>query len=76
MHSPQQRHRESAFTLIELLTVIAIISLLISILMPSLSRARDQSKGVHCLARFKDLSIALSAYENENHDLLPPCAIQ
>lgn len=64
----------SGFTLIELLVVIAIISLLISILMPSLGRARDQSKGVHCLTRLKDLANAMAAYENENSDLLPPCA--
>ncbi len=67
-----RRHR--AFTLIELLVVVSIISLLISILMPSLGRARDQSKAVHCLARLKDLANAFSAYENDNHDLLPPCA--
>jgi prepilin-type N-terminal cleavage/methylation domain-containing protein/prepilin-type processing-associated H-X9-DG protein len=66
-----RQHR--AFTLIELLTVVAIISLLISILMPSLGRARDQAKGVHCLARLKDMGNALGAYENENDDLMPPC---
>ncbi len=65
--------RRAAFTLIELLTVVAIISLLISILMPSLSRARDQAKGVHCLARLKDIANAAAAYENENEFLLPPC---
>lgn len=64
--------RQRGFTLIELLTVIGIISLLISILMPSLSRARDQAKGVHCLARMKDFAIGLAAYENIYDDLLPP----
>ncbi len=68
------RPQHEAFTLIELLTVVAIISLLISILMPSLGRARDQSKGVHCLTRLKDLANGMAAYENENSDLLPPCA--
>ena len=61
-----------AFTLIELLTVVAIISLLISILMPSLSRARDQAKSVHCLARLRDYGNALAAYENVSGDVLPP----
>ena len=61
-----------AFTLIELLVVVSIISLLISILMPSLSRARDQSKSVHCLARLKDFGTGLASYENVNSDLLPP----
>jgi len=73
---PDRSHdaRAAAFTLIELLTVVAIISMLISILMPSLGRARDQSKGVHCLSRLKDLANAMAAYENENRDALPPCA--
>ena len=53
-----------AFTLIELLVVVSIISLLISILLPSMSRARAQAKGVHCLARLKDFGNALATYEN------------
>ncbi len=60
-----------AFTLIELLVVISIISLLISILMPSLSRAREQAKSVHCAARLKDMGNALAAYENVSV-VLPP----
>ena len=64
--SPAQRRaaRADGFTLIELLVVIAIISLLISILMPSLSRARDQAKSVHCLARLNDIGTALATSAN------------
>lgn len=60
------------FTLIELLVVISIISLLISILMPSLSRARGQAKSVHCLARLKEFGNALAAYDNMSGGALPP----
>ena len=60
------------FTLIELLVVISIISLLISILMPSLSRARGQAKSVHCLARLKEFGNALAAYDNMTGGALPP----
>jgi prepilin-type N-terminal cleavage/methylation domain-containing protein/prepilin-type processing-associated H-X9-DG protein len=60
------------FTLIELLVVISIISLLISILMPSLSRARGQAKSVHCLARLKEFGNALAAYDNITGGALPP----
>lgn len=70
----EQKRRRGGFTLIELLVVVSIIGLLISILMPSLGRARDQSKAVHCLARLKDLGNATAAYENDNRDLLAPCA--
>ncbi|UCG15548.1 MAG: prepilin-type N-terminal cleavage/methylation domain-containing protein [Phycisphaerales bacterium] len=66
------RSRRDAFTLIELLTVVAIISLLISILLPSLSRAREQAKSTHCLARLKDFANGLAAYENLYQDQLPP----
>ncbi len=58
------------FTLIELLTVVSIISLLVSILLPSLSQARSQAKGVHCLARLREMAVGLNAYENV-HTTLP-----
>ena len=67
-----QFNRLRGFTLIELLVVVGIISLLISILMPSLSRARDQAKGVQCLARMHDYANALAAYINTSNDSLPP----
>ncbi|MCO6436489.1 MAG: prepilin-type N-terminal cleavage/methylation domain-containing protein [Phycisphaerae bacterium] len=63
---------QRAFTLIELLVVISIISLLISILLPSLSRAREQGKSVHCLARLKEFGNAIAAYENVSGGVLPP----
>ncbi len=52
--------------------VISIIALLMSILLPSLSRARDQSKSVHCLARLSEFGKAIAAYENVSDDYLPP----
>jgi prepilin-type N-terminal cleavage/methylation domain-containing protein/prepilin-type processing-associated H-X9-DG protein len=63
---------DRAFTLIEMLVVVSIISLLISILLPSLSRAREQAKGVHCLARLKEFGTALAGYENLSASILPP----
>lgn len=64
------RHR-SAFTLIELLTVVAIISLLISILTPSLSRARQQAKAAACGARMHEYGIAFNIYANNADSQLP-----
>lgn len=69
---PLRRSRRRGFTLIELLVVISIISLLISILMPSLSRARDQAKGVHCLARLREFGTALASYETAYQSMMPP----
>lgn len=72
MPQVHRRANAPAFTLIELLVVISIISLLISILLPSLGRARDQAKGVHCLARLKDIGNGLATYENISGGVLPP----
>ena len=58
--------KQDAFTLIELLVVIAVIALLMGILMPSLSRARQQGKKVVCVAHMKGLGTALRMYADDN----------
>ena len=60
------------FTLIELLVVIAIIGLLISILLPSLSRARHMAKGMVCLSNLRQLSHGWHLYADENRDVSVP----
>ncbi len=65
------RRRLRAFTLIELLTVVFIISLLISITMPSLSRARAQAKATACGARLHDMGLALTNYARDFDGYLP-----
>jgi prepilin-type N-terminal cleavage/methylation domain-containing protein/prepilin-type processing-associated H-X9-DG protein len=62
----------TGFTLIELLVVVGIISLLMSILTPSLSRARQQAKSTVCLTRLSEFMKALTAYSSDNNFLLPP----
>jgi len=57
--------RTKAFTLVELLVVISIIALLVSILMPSLSRAQELARRVNCAANLKNIGTALQMYTAE-----------
>lgn len=58
-----------AFTLVELLVVISIIALLLSILMPSLSKAREQARSVVCKTGLKNLGLAAITYGADNDDI-------
>jgi competence protein ComGC len=57
-----------------LLVVIAIIALLVSILLPSLTRARELAKQAVCRTRLKGLGTSLGIYQNENDDKFPVLA--
>jgi len=58
--------RKRGFTLIELLIVIGIISVLAALLMPTLSRAREQGKRVSCMSNLRQLGMAVTMYLSEN----------
>ncbi|AQQ71476.1 PilD-dependent protein PddA [Limihaloglobus sulfuriphilus] len=63
--------RKKGFTLIELLVVISIIALLMAILMPALSKARNQAKLVIDMANSKQIGTVLMVFKAENSDYVP-----
>src|SRR5688572_14108756 len=65
--------RGRGFTLVELLIVIGLIALLISLLIPALSRAREQSNRVKCMANLRTLGQAMFLYAANHKDRLPNC---
>lgn len=65
------RPRELAFTLVELLVVVAIVALLISILLPSFKRARDQAKAVKCGGLQHGFANGLATYYTEYQQWIP-----
>ena len=63
--------KTKGFTLIELLVVIAIIALLVSILLPSLNRARELAKRAMCGSNLSGIGKAFALYNGENDDAWP-----
>lgn len=67
---------KKGFTLIELLVVIAIIALLVSILMPGLSRARELAKRASCASNASSIGKAIALYQGSYKDAYPWVASQ
>ncbi len=67
-HEPNRR---AAFTLIEVLVVVAIIALLIAILLPSLSKARENARSAVCLSNLKQIGGGVHMYVSDGKATLP-----
>ncbi len=68
MVNKKNRH---GFTLIELLVVIAVIALLLAVLIPALSMAKEHAKRLACSSNLKSIGTCLVLYSEANEDRLP-----
>ena len=60
-----------AFTLVELLVVVAIMAVLVAILIPALQRAREQAQRTVCKTQLRQIFIGFLGYAGDNRDIFP-----
>ena len=65
--------RRRAFTLVELLVVVGIVAVLVGLLMPALSRAREQARAVQCASNIRQVAMAMALYEAD-YRVFPYCS--
>ncbi len=63
--------RRHGFTLVELLVVIGIIAILISVLVPTLAKAREQARSVQCLSNIRQIATAVMMFSAEHNGWMP-----
>jgi prepilin-type N-terminal cleavage/methylation domain-containing protein/prepilin-type processing-associated H-X9-DG protein len=74
--SSYRSFRTHAFTLVELLVVVAIIAILSAVLLPALAGAKQKAKNMRCLNNLKELGIGCAMYAVDNNDQLPETSHQ
>ncbi len=71
MHLKRSRQKEWAFTLIEILVVLAIIVVLAALLLPTLARAKGKAQAVTCLNHVRQWGLGIALYTEESNDIFP-----
>jgi len=70
-----RRRPPGAFSLVELIVVIGIIALLVAMLMPALSRARETAKTIQCASQLRQVGQSLEMYAANSKWFLPPWSL-
>ena len=68
---PSRRPRCRAFTLVELLVVIAVIGVLLALLLPAMGRARESARRAVCLSNLRQVFNTVQGYAAANRDAVP-----
>lgn len=63
--------RRAAFTLVEMLVVVAIMAVMLGVLLPATSRAKEQSNRLSCQSQLRTISMAIAAYQHDFDGQLP-----
>jgi prepilin-type processing-associated H-X9-DG protein len=71
MKSISRRFNQSAFTLVALLVIVAVLALLAAMLLPALAGAHDRARRIQCVNNLKQCGLAFRIWEGDNGDKLP-----